>query len=126
MISTVIIDHIATNVPDLTTGENLFAEQSKGNQTVTVITRDLAPWPGMPQNFRKALIEVEVKGYSMQEAHALAEGLLPHVNGLQHTTFEANGKTYKTSSIENRMCPRFVGDNTVTFSFALYFVVEGA
>lgn len=61
MISTVIIDHIATNVPDLTTGENLFAEQSKGNQCVTVITRDLTSWPGMPENFRKALIEIEVR-----------------------------------------------------------------
>lgn len=62
----------------------------------------------------------------MQGAHALAEGLTPIINGMQHSTFEAAGKTYKTSSIENRMCPRFVGDGAVAFSFALFFVVEGA
>lgn len=120
MISTVIIDHIAANVPDLTIGENLFAEQSTGNQCVTVITRDLAAWPGMPENFRQALIEVEVRNYPMREAHALAEATLALIKDMQ-----GMHDNYSFRTVQPKQLPCYSHDGTVTFSFRISYIVEG-
>ena len=121
MISETIIKYIEDNAPLFTIGKNLFAEQSKGNQCVTVITRNLTPWPGMPENFRQADIEVEVKGYPMAEAHNLSEGILTLMVGM-------NGKhdSYSLRTVQPKQLPCVAHDGTYTFSFRVSYIVEGA
>jgi hypothetical protein len=117
MVSDIITQHIGLNIPSLTLGDNLFSEQSTGNQCVTVITRDLSPWSGMPQKFRKALIEVEVKGYRMAEAYALAEtllALLVDMRGLYENV--------SIHTVEAKQLPCFQHDGTCTCTFRVYFV----
>ncbi|MEZ7198317.1 hypothetical protein [Pseudodesulfovibrio karagichevae] len=117
MLSIIITKYIAENMPDLTTGKNLFTENSTGNQCVAVITRDLTPWPGMPQSFRKALIEVEVKGYRMAEANALSEAILVLLEGMQ-SVYE----TVSIRTVEAKQLPCFQHDGTCTCTFRVFFV----
>lgn len=107
-------------MPDLTTGENLFTENSVGDQCVTVITQSLTPWPGMPENFRQAIIEVEVKGYRMAEAHNLSEGILALVSGMQ-----GDHDKYSLRTVQPKQLPCYQHDGTVTFSFRISYIVEG-
>lgn len=123
MISQIITQYIDTHSPSLTTGDNIFTEKSVGDQTVTIITKDLAPWLGMDENFRQAIIEVEVKGYKMAEAHSLSEDVLSLILGMVGNADQ--GSSYSFRTIQSRQLPCYRHDGTVTFSFRISYVVEG-
>lgn len=117
MDSDVITQHIGMNIPSLTLGDNLFSEQSTGNQCVTVIPRDIVPWPGIPVNFRIALVEVEVKGYSMAEANALSEAILGLLENMQ-----GSYETVSIRTIEAKQLPCFQHDGPCTCTLLVFFV----
>ena len=121
MISDILTRIISEDIPSLTLGTNLFSEQSKGNQCVTVITRELSPWPGMPLNFRQALIEVEVKGYRMAEANALSEAILMLLDGMQGE-YSIHDDIVTLRNIQLKQLPCFQHDGTCTHTFRVFFL----
>lgn len=73
MLSLTIAKHLESSIPELTLGENLFAETGSGTKNIVVGTTYSTHWAGMPIEFRQSNLQIALHGYAIQEGYDLAE-----------------------------------------------------
>lgn len=107
MFSTVLTTVLADASLGLTKGQNLFSEQSSVAQCVLVKTtriEDIAP--GIP-DVRRAVVQLLVKGYSVEEGYALADSAVKALEAMPTESSDGDVQyTIKSVVVRNR--PVFV------------------
>lgn len=122
MVTSVIVDILDSNMPELTKGTNLFAESGILGKCVFIKTNSYPVGQIVP-NVRKAHSRFFIKGYDIVEAIELGEKMVQILTDLKGV-FPQTDAQYNIKAVDIISIPSVLSieDKVVSFNANIFFV----
>lgn len=122
MVSNVIVNVLDSSIAELTKGVNLFAEGGIFGNCVVVKCEPI-PFGSIVPNIRKAFTKVYIKGYEIEQAIELGEGIVNAVKDLKGI-FTHNDVNYNIKAVDILATPTVTNftDKVVMLHFDVFYV----